>query len=301
MTDLSVILCTHNPREDYLLRVLKGLRFQSLPLHRWELLVVDSASEVPLAPRIDLSWHEKGYVLREEEAGQLRARVRGIRDAKGELLVFVDDDNVLDPDYLAQALTISREHPRLGVWGGSAIADYEKAPPPWFKPYEHVISVREITRDEWSNVPEMNEPWVIGAGMVVRRELADPYAELVLSDTRRMMLGRKGSSIMGADDLDFILSICDQGFGRGVFQSLRLTHLIPSSRCNEDYLWNLAKCNAASMELIRIFRSEGGKLSHSSLLVRTLEWARELRLPPHAKRYARAVRKGTDLARELLS
>lgn len=300
MPDLSVIICTHNPRQDYLERVLKGLRLQSLPMSHWELLVVDSASEVAVASYLDLSWHNKGSVLREEEVGHLRARVRGIRDAKGELLVFVDDDNVLNPDYLEEALTISMEHPRLGVWGGSAIADYEKSPPPWFKPYEHVISVREITSDAWSNVPAMNEPWVIGAGMVVRRELAVAYAELVMSDPRRMMLGRKGSSIMGADDLDFILSVCDQGFGRGVFKSLRLSHLIPFSRCNEEYLWNLAKCNAASMELIRIFRSQGGKISHSSLLVRALERAKELRLPPYAKRYARAVREGTEFARNLL-
>lgn len=299
LPSISVILCTHNPRMDYLARVLGGLRLQSLPVSAWELIVVDSASEVPLAPLLDLSWHDHGRVLRDEEPGHLRARVRGIRVARGDLLVFVDDDNVLTPDYLAEALTIGREHPRLGVWGGSAIAEYEQPPPPWFKPYEHVISVREIVRDAWSNVAEMDEPWVIGAGMVVRRELALPYAELVMTDHRRLMLGRKGSSIMGADDLDFTLSVCDQGFGRGVFRSLRLSHLIPASRCEPDYLWELAKCNAASMELIRLFRSNEIKPPQSSLLTRMLEWGRELRLPPHAKRYARAVREGTELARNL--
>jgi glycosyltransferase involved in cell wall biosynthesis len=298
--ELSVILCTHNPRQDYLARVLEGLRLQSLPMSRWELIVVDSASLPPLAPGIDLSWHERSRLVREEEAGHLRARVSGIQVAKGPLLVFVDDDNVLAPDYLDQALTIARDHPRLGVWGGSAIGDYDKSPPAWFKPYEHVISVREITRDAWSNVPAMDEPWVIGAGMVVRKELAAPYADLVISDSRRLLLGRKGSSIMGADDLDFILSICDQGFGRGVFQSLRLSHLIPASRCEPEYLWNLAKCNAASMELIRLFRRKDGKAPHTSPLVKILEWARELRLPPYAKRYAKAVRQGTQLARNLL-
>jgi hypothetical protein len=206
---------------------------------------------------------------------------------------------VLNPDYLEEALTISMEHPRLGVWGGSAIADYEQSPPPWFKPYEHVISVREITRDSWSNVPAMNEPWVIGAGMVVRRELAVPYADLVMSDTRRLMLGRKGSCIMGADDLDFILSVCDQGFGRGVFHSLKLFHLIPRSRCDPDYLWNLAKCNAASMELIRLFRNKGASANIPSLLSRVVDWSREMRLPRYARKYARAVRAGTMSARQL--
>jgi hypothetical protein len=229
----------------------------------------------------------------------MRAKVRGILDAKGELLVFVDDDNVLSPEYLAETLIISRDHPRLGVWGGSAIGEYESPPPAWLKPYEHIISVREITRDAWSNIPAMEEPWVIGAGMVVRREPAQAYAELVMSGPRRLMMGRKRASIMIAEDIDLILSVCDQGLGRGVFRSLRLHHLIPAERCEPGYLWNLAKCNAASMELIRMFRSKGAKVSSSSPLVRALEWARELRLPPHAKRYARAVRQGTKLARNL--
>jgi glycosyltransferase involved in cell wall biosynthesis len=297
--DLSVILCTHNPRQDYLNRVLEGLRIQSLPTSRWELIVVDSASESPLAPRIDIAWHPHTLCVREEEAGHMRAKVRGILDAQSELLVFVDDDNVLSPEYLAEALIISREHPRLGVWGGSAIGEYASPPPPWFKPFEHIISVREITWDAWSNIPAMEEPWVIGAGMVVRREPARAYAELVMSGPRRLMMGRKRASIMIAEDIDLILSVCDQGLGRGVFRSLRLHHLIPAERCEPGYLWNLAKCNAASMELIRMLRSQGAKASSSSPLVRALEWARELRLPPHAKRYARAVRQGTKLARNL--
>jgi len=298
--DLSVILCTHNPRPDYLARVLEGLRLQSLPRSRWELIVIDSASHAPLASSLDLSWHDHACVLREEESGHLRARLRGIEQATGALLVFVDDDNVLNPDYLVQSLAISREHPLLGVWGGSAIGDYEQSPPPWFKPYEHVLSVREITRDAWSNVPVMDKPWVIGAGMVVRHELAVRYANLVKGDARRFQLGRKGSSIMGADDLDFILSICDQGFGRGVFQSLRLSHLIPLSRSQSSYLWNLAKCNTASMELIRYFRGEGRSVSSPGVLKSLWLKIKESRLPHHRRMYYQSLREGIKLAEQII-
>ncbi len=300
-TGISVILCTHNPREDYLNRVLEGLRCQSLPSSRWELLLIDSASENPLSQRVDLTWHPRGSVLRDDSPGHLRARVRGIQAATEGMLVFVDDDNVLAPDYLEEVLRISDEYPRLGVWGGSVIGEYETPPPAWLEPYEHVISVRRITRDTWSNVPVMEEPWVIGAGMAVRRELAVPYAVLVMTDTRRLMLGRKGTSIMGADDLDFIMSICDQGYGRGVFQSLSVTHLIPPWRCEEEYVWNLAKYNAASMELIRFFRSGSNGIPRSpSLLKRVADWSGRLRLPRHAKRYAYAVCHGVALARRIL-
>src|SRR6266436_6280424 len=101
---LSVIICTHNPRSDYLRRCIEGLRCQKLPYDRWELLVVDNRSDEPLADRIDLSWHPDPHIIREEVLGLTPARLRGIRESMGDLLVFVDDDNVLDVDFLEGAV-----------------------------------------------------------------------------------------------------------------------------------------------------------------------------------------------------
>ena len=41
---VSVVICTYNPRMDYLERVLEGLSKQSLPVRQWELVVIDNAS-----------------------------------------------------------------------------------------------------------------------------------------------------------------------------------------------------------------------------------------------------------------
>ena len=42
-----------------------------------------------------------------ERLGLTPARLRGIRESRGELLVFVDDDNVLERDYLEVALALA--------------------------------------------------------------------------------------------------------------------------------------------------------------------------------------------------
>src|SRR5437870_757728 len=97
---VSVIVCTHNPRDDYFARCVAGLESQTLPRERWELIVVDNASAAGRGPREDLSWHPFVRLLPEATLGLTPARLRGIRDATGELLVFVDDDNVLDADFL---------------------------------------------------------------------------------------------------------------------------------------------------------------------------------------------------------
>src|SRR4051812_45171677 len=114
---LSVILCTHNPRADYLRRTLEGLRAQSLALHEWELIIVDNASRTPLAGTLDLKWHPLGEVGREDEVGLTAARLRGIATARAETLVWVDDDNILAPNYLELAAELGRTWPQLGVWG----------------------------------------------------------------------------------------------------------------------------------------------------------------------------------------
>jgi glycosyltransferase involved in cell wall biosynthesis len=44
MINVSVIICTHNPRPHYLSRVPAALRSQTLPMEQWELLVIDNAS-----------------------------------------------------------------------------------------------------------------------------------------------------------------------------------------------------------------------------------------------------------------
>lgn len=66
---LSVILCTHNPRPDYIQRVVAALRAQTLGVDQWELLVVDNASTVPVSSLVDLSWHPHGRHVVEPEWG----------------------------------------------------------------------------------------------------------------------------------------------------------------------------------------------------------------------------------------
>src|SRR3954464_1117831 len=118
MTELSVIICTHDPRGDYFHRCLSALRAQTLSPHVWELVLVDNLSREALSGRLDLAWHHNARVVREETLGLTRARLRGVKEASGEILVFVDDDNVLDPDFLETARRVADEKPFLGAWSG---------------------------------------------------------------------------------------------------------------------------------------------------------------------------------------
>lgn len=239
-SELSVVVCTHNPRPDYFGRTLAALRAQTLPVSRWDLVIIDNRSDEPVADRLELSWHPQARVLREETLGLTPARLRGIREAPGELLVFVDDDNVLDPDYLEAALVISRTRPFLGAWSGQCRGDFESPPPEWTRRYWGNLAIREFEHDSWSNLPRLAETMPCGAGMCVRRQVAQHYLELSESGARMIQFDRSGSSLMSGGDNDLAACSCRIGLGVGLCRSLKLRHLIPPGRLTEDYLARLA-------------------------------------------------------------
>ncbi len=249
--DISVVLCTHNPRADYLDRVLVGLRRQTLSVQHWELLLIDNASNESLEARFDIGWHPNGRHVREDELGLTPARLRGIAEAAAELLLYVDDDNVLDPDYLEQGLRVAREYSFLGAWGGQCVPEFEVEPAPELKPYVGYVTLRTTERDFWSNVACVSsEAYPAGAGLCVRRGVMAEVQRQTTACGLRQSLDRRGQLLLSGGDSNITLTTCDMGLGCGVFQALKLTHLIPARRLSADYLVKLCYGNAFSNALL---------------------------------------------------
>ena len=241
MPQATVIICAHNPRPHYLSRVLEALRTQTLPLAQWELLLIDNASQTPLnAGSWDLSWHHQARHIREDQLGLARARQRGMREAGADILVFVDDDNVLAPDYLDEALRIGREWPMLGVWGsGATFPEFEVRPPDALSAYLDRLPIRYNKMVQFSNTmpcyPAM--PW--GAGQCLRAEVAIAYLRQFESSSIKIA-DRTGGSLDSAGDTEICYVATASGMGIGIFPELKLTHLMPKERLREDYLVRLA-------------------------------------------------------------
>ncbi|NMG05954.1 glycosyltransferase [Brasilonema sp. UFV-L1] len=296
---ISVIVCTHNPRRDYLDKVLTALKSQTLLLEQWELLLVDNASKQLLCAEIDLTWHPNARHVREEQLGLTPARLHGIREAQAEVLVFVDDDNVLDSDYLELALHISKDYPFLGAWGGQIRAEFEVKPPDWTKPYWDHLAIREFERDKWSNLYQ-HETAPCGAGMCVRKIVSQKYVDLVCNDQKRLSLDRKGKLLMSGGDSDLAFTSCDIGLGTGQFTSLKLTHLMPANRLKEEYLIKLVEGMEYSHRILDSFRGQMPNLLHSSWKGKLLEYYRLLQMNPRERRFYQAKRRGYVLAHQAL-
>jgi glycosyltransferase involved in cell wall biosynthesis len=301
MPALSVITCTHNPRSEYLCKTLAALRAQTLPKSEWELLVLDNASDEPVHDRFELDWHHQGRHLCEPNVGKTNAVLMGIRESRGDLIVVVDDDNVLARDYLEQAERIGRHWPKIGAWGGSIVAQYDVEPPEWLKPYECYLSVREITNDQWFNLtrPELWGSLPYGAGMCVRRIIAEEYARALDADEVRRRLDRRGDSLVSSGDTDLALVACDMGFGVGLYTALKLTHLIHKGRLTEPYMERMLREMNYSLRILAAKR--GYAVSSPTWLRRSWDSVAAWRRGQREFNFYRATRKGANAAHAEIS
>jgi glycosyltransferase involved in cell wall biosynthesis len=290
----SVIICTHNPRWDYFQRCIRALRDQRLSHNLWELVVIDNRSDEPVADRIDLSWHPKALMVREETLGLTPARLRGIREATGDLLIFVDDDNVLDLDFLESALRTMDEKPFLGSWSGQCRPAFEKPPPEWTHRYWGNLVIREFDKDVWSNLPRLPQSMPCGAGLCVRRKVALHYLDLHESGKRSFQFDRKGKSLLSGGDNDLAGSACDIGLGVGLITSLKLTHLISPERLTEDYLTRLSEGIHFSSTMLDA--EYGVRAGQRAALGRAADFLRFISLREPHRRILRAAFRGRDRA-----
>ena len=281
--EISVFIPVHNPRPDFMRRVLGALRDQTLDKSRWELGLVDNRSEKPIARLYDLSWHPNSRHLREENLGLTHARVHAFKEASTDLVILVDDDNILDADYLEQALAISSAYPFLGTWSGHIRPEFEDHLFRLKAGMSALLTLRDVKADVWSNDPSHNSstPW--GAGLCIRRDVICAYLDELSRNPSRAGLDLKGSTLLYGGDTDIAFIGCRSGFGKGVFTRLGLTHIISRERCSLAYLCRVARGRGYSEVLHQYFDSGSQPLPERISLRRALAWLK-LGLQPRSER-----------------
>ncbi len=245
MTEISLILPTRNPHAGRLRRTLEGLASQTLDHCLWEILIVDNGSE----PAIDLPPLISGLILpalrcvRESEPGLTAARLRGVADSHGSILVFADDDNVLCPGYLAAMREIFSEHPSLGIAGGEIQPEWEISPPLWTKEFHSLLALHNYGPIPLIAKGGKDARWPdfapVGAGLGIRRAATTAYTAALRANPSRRQFDRRGSSLRSGGDNDFVFTALHAGWDLGYFPVLSLIHLIPANRIQPGYLATL--------------------------------------------------------------
>jgi glycosyltransferase involved in cell wall biosynthesis len=239
--ELSVIIPAYNPQVNRLQQTLDALKHQSLASGRWECIIVDNGTTNGGLDAIKPEGIPHFRLVKELRPGLTHARIKGYRESAGNLLLFVDDDNVLSADYLSTGLSLFRNTPQLGVAGGRSIGSFESEPEEWQKTFFALIAVRPekhpttITTDLSAGYPAVSP---IGAGMFVTRQCFGHYIAYVGSSDRAAT-DRTGNQLSSGGDNEINIIALKSGFMVGFFPELMLTHLIPSGRMIPAYLKKL--------------------------------------------------------------
>jgi len=225
---LTVLVCTHN-RADLLRGALESLEGQSLERARFEVLVVDNAS-TDSTSTVVAECAARGAIdvrcVREEELGLDAARNRGIREAAGEIVAFLDDDARAQSDWAAGILAGFERHD-APILGGRVDLTWEAPRPVWFSD----ALLRYLIHCDYGRevVSITAPPWLYGTNVAIRKSV---FQELGLF---RLDLDRKGESLMGGGDTEFFKRAHARGLRLLYLPSLVVRHLVPASRLTRAF------------------------------------------------------------------
>ena len=230
----SVALCTHN-HADRLARTLSDLALLKAPRAPWELLIIDNGShdETPeLLARHAWQSDWQVRVVREEELGLSSARNRAIAEARGEYVIFMDDDETADPDWLCayEALIIAK---RPDAFGGRIRVLFEDERPKWLSD-ELLGFLGDLDRAD--HMAPLTDPYESfhGGNFGFRKSVCDRVGNF------DAMLGRKGTTNnTGGEDVDFYRRLLAAGLRVWWTPEAVIYHRIQAVKLKRSYFLDL--------------------------------------------------------------
>ena len=264
---LSVIICTYN-REKYLYNVLKSIVENDVPNAMYEIVLVnnnstDSTEQECRRFAADFPDVRFRYFV-ESRQGLSYARNRGITESTGDIVVFVDDDALVNNAYLQTYADFFEKHPCVEAAGGPIIPQYETAEPAWMSHYtKALITGYKYLGDKAREFPKGDYP---GGGNAAYRTSVFKRVGLF-----NVELGRKGDSLIGAEEKDIFDKMTSHGMRFYYLPTAILYHLIPEKKLTDDYFNRLTYAIGRS-ERLRTLRI-GKKKYLNRLLKEAVKWA----------------------------
>jgi len=229
--DISIIICTYN-RSESLKDTLKSINDLNIDnTFQAELLVVDNnSSDKTKETVLEFSQISKipAHYLFESRQGLSHARNLGVKQAKGKIILFTDDDVLPEKNWLIEMKKSMDEYNCIAC-GGYISPIWESDRPEWLtERFYGYLAVKTDTSGPKKIQKKDELPF--GANMGFRREAFDKYG---IFDTNR---GRKGADLASGEDGEFFQRMIDADECVYYFPNSRVQHKVESFRLKKTYL-----------------------------------------------------------------
>lgn len=264
---LSVIICTYN-RDKYIYNVLQSLAQNDFPTDQYEIVLVNNnCTDNTQSECARFKADYPQVVMREfveTNQGLSYARNRGIRESKGDILVYVDDDALVNKEYLQTYADFFATHPDIDAAGGPIIPKYETAEPDWMSHFtKNLITGYKYNGNQIKEFAQNDFP---GGGNAGYR--ASVFEKVGLFNVD---LGRKGDSLVGAEEKDIFDKMTSLGMRFFYLPTAILYHLIPEKKLSKEYFDKLTYSIGKS-ERIRTLAIGKGKYT-KRIISEMIKWA----------------------------
>ncbi|MDP1678941.1 MAG: glycosyltransferase [Candidatus Nitrotoga sp.] len=227
--DASIIVCTYN-RAESLRDTLRALLAQKTnPSREWEVVVVDNNSKDhtrKVVEEVQREWPLLRYEF-ERTQGLSHARNHGIAAARGNILLFTDDDVLPEPDWMEVTLS-GLEKSNADACGGYIAPIWETPPPAWLtERFYGFLAIRTDRTDDYPITQVSQMPF--GANMAVRKAV---FARIGMFDTNR---GRKGKVLASGEDGELFERALAADLKAVFLGQSRVHHKVESFRLTKHY------------------------------------------------------------------
>lgn len=248
--DVTIAICTWN-RSNLLDATLARIRQLIVPGElSWEIVVVnnactDNTEEVLAKYAATLPLR----VIFEPRQGQSHARNTAAQAARGELILWTDDDVLVDPLWLTKMTEAAHQQPAYAFFGGPICPWFESQPPQWlvnnWRHFSSAYAIRNLGAEPL-DFDRARLPY--GANYAIRRrvQLQFPYNH---------SLGRVAHGEVRGEESDVLQRMLAANHQGRWVPDAKVDHFISRDRLTLDYLQRFYH-GVGQMEVIRQAASE---------------------------------------------
>lgn len=226
----TVAICTWN-RCDLLAKTLDRLTELDASDVGWELLVVENAcTDRTVGVAREFEGRLPLRLLSEPKPGQSNARNCAVAAARGDYVVWTDDDVLVDAQWLRAYAAAVAAHPAADFFGGPIRPWFETPAPGWLSTNWELISGAYAARDFGAEEFEIDESRLpYGANFVVRRatQASYPYDP---------QLGLRHGNTVRGDESAVLTAMVQAGHAGWWVPGAPVEHFIPANRLTVSYL-----------------------------------------------------------------